>query len=311
MGIISSLARLRGPAAMAALGGGVGAASADPEDRLSGALTGAMIGGGGGMMLAPLMSGAGRAVNSMLPPPARLANVARQMGINPNTASGAAALRRVLLGQTGSAATQFPSKQQAQLLAQVRRQYPLATKQQIADRVLELMGGARDKVIEGVGDTAGAIGTSLSKGAGAVRRKAVQGVNDTMDGAGELGGKVVNKAAGGVNKVGEGVRSMIGSNKDFLIGGGALGGGGYMLMEGDRKSKMEQQGRFNMLKEIGLPPNTTGLEMLRQKYNKSTEDVFSVPPLPEFDDLDLRYLAAELNARMEAEKAAAAPRPKR
>ena len=308
MGIISSLARLRGPAAMAVLGGGVGAASADPEDRLSGALTGAMMGGGGGMMLAPLMSGAGRAVSSMLPPAARLANVARQMGINPNTASGAAALRRVLLGQTGRAATQFPSKQQAQLLAQVRRQYPLATNQQIADRVLELMGGARDKVIEGVGDTAGAIGTSLSKGAGAVRRKAVQGVNDTMegaeavlDGAGELGGKVVDKAAGGVNKVGEGVRSMIGSNKDFLIGGGALGGGGYMLMEGNRKSEVDQQARFNMLKEVGLPPNETGLEMLRQKYGKRPVNKMSFPQPPKFDDDDIRLLAQELNARMAEE----------
>lgn len=308
MGIISSLARLRGPAAMAALGGGVGAASADPEDRLSGALTGAMIGGGGGMMLAPLISGAGRAVNSMLPPPARLANVARQMGINPNTASGAAALRRVLLGQTGRAATQFPSKQQAQLLAQVRKQYPLATKQQIADRVLELMGGARDKVIEGVGDTAGAIGSSLSKGAGAVRRKAVQGVNDTMegaeavlDGAGELGGKVVDKAAGGVNKVGEGVRNVIGSNKDFLIGGGALGGGGYMLMEGNRKSEVDQQARFNMLREVGLPPNQMGLEMLRQKYGKGPVNAVTFPQPPEFDDDDVRLLAAELNAMMAKE----------
>jgi len=306
MGMISSLARLRGPAAMAALGGGIGAATADPEDRLSGAATGAMMLGGGGMMLVPLASGIAKAGTSILPAPARLANVARQMGINPNTPAGAAALRRVLLGQTGRAATQFPSKQQAQLLAQVRRQYPLATKQQIADRVLEMMGGARDKVIEGVGDTAGAIGSSLSAGAGAVRRKAVQGVNDTMegaeavlDGAGELGGKIVDKAAGGVNKVGEGVRNVIGSNRDLLLGGAALGGGGYMLMEGNKRSEVDQQARFNMLKEVGLPPNQMGLEMLRQKYGKGRS--MSFPPPPNFDDDDIRLLAQELNAMMAEE----------
>ena len=308
MGMISSLARLKIPLGMAAVGGGAGYALGDPEDRLGGAMTGAITGGGMGMLGAPVLAALGKAGAHLIPTPARLANSATQAGINLATPQGVAAFRKQILGHLSG--TTFPKGPVAQLIAAAKLAQPKGTHQQIADHVLALAAGARDKVIEGVGDTAGMVGSGLSKGAGAVRRKAVQGARDTLGEVGLVGGDVVDAAAGGVNKIGGGVRSVLGKNADLLVGGAALGGGGYMMMQDHQNKSMEQQARYNMLRELGLPANAAGLDMLRQKHGVQHPKPDMAWGDPGFRNEDMMLLAEELNAR---QAAAAKPgkKPKR
>jgi hypothetical protein len=129
-----------------------------------------------------------------------------------------------------------------------------------------------------------------------------------IDSAGNLGGVVVDKMEGGINKIGDGVRSVVGRNGRTLALGGALGGGGYMLMKNNENSEMERQARYNMLKEVGLPPNEMGLAMLRQKRGRlPPEDDIALGDLG-FDEEDMMLLAQEMNDMREKEAVTSDPR---